>query len=454
MPTTVVRTIGSGRDYSTIQAWEDACPANLVSTDQIWKGLLYDEGGGTNGEWTISTSVTFSGVTTGPTRYVWLDAAAGKSFADNANKLTNALRYNTANGVAIRGNGSYAGPMFVTNYDVKFTRLQIKRLLGAGNAADEIFGIGGAFTADQCLLVNEGNDYSISVGAGSLDLINSVFYCASVSKEFISSVVTTTTGNLINSTIYGNGSTQAFRILYTGGLFVSKNCGLFNWASIGSTARFDSANSSNNATNLSSVGFGSSNQVSLTTANQFENVTAGSEDFRTKAGAALISNGIRQQTYTNDLDIVGTTRSLTTPTIGAWEYPTITYTYARPSSDVTTQWTPSTAGPHYAMIDEVTYNDADYIYATAAAQTDEVGLQAMSIPTAGTDVLVNYRVQGITGGGSVTVSLYSGATLVKTDTTRIANNTSPPYYTMTVTSAEWGAVAVNWSDMRLRFVSA
>jgi hypothetical protein len=132
----------------------------------------------------------------------------------------------------------------------------------------------------------------------------------------------------------------------------------------------------------------------------------------------------------------------------------ITYTYARPASDITTQWTPSTAGPHYALIDEVTYNDADYIYATAAAQTDEVGLQAMSIPTAGTDVLVNYRVQGITGGGSVTVSLYSGATLVKTDTTRTANNTSPAYYTMTVTAAEWGAVAVNWSNMRLRFVSA
>jgi len=132
---------------------------------------------------------------------------------------------------------------------------------------------------------------------------------------------------------------------------------------------------------------------------------------------------------------------------------TVTYTYSRPSSDVTTQWTPSTAGPHYALINETTYDDANYIYATAASQTDEVGLQAMSIPTAGTSVLVNYRVQGITGGGSVTVSLYSGATLVKTDTTRTANNTSPAYYTMTVTAAEWASVS-NWSDMRLRFVSA
>jgi hypothetical protein len=133
--------------------------------------------------------------------------------------------------------------------------------------------------------------------------------------------------------------------------------------------------------------------------------------------------------------------------------PTITYTYSRPSSDITTQWTPSSGTQHYSLINETTYNDANYIYATAAAQTDEVGLQAMSAPQAGTSVLVNYRVQGIVGSGSVTASLYCGATLVKTDTTRTADNTSPPYYTMTVTPAEWASVT-NWSDMRLRFVSA
>lgn len=451
MPTTTVKTIGTGRDYSTIQAWEDACPANLVSSDEIWKGLLYDEGGGTNGEWTVSSSVTFSGVTTDATRYVWLDAEAGKSFADNANKLTNALRYNTANGVAIRGNGSYAGPMFVTNYGVKFSRLQIKRLVGAGNAADEVFGVGGAFTVDQSIVVNEGNDYSIAVNAGSINFINSVFYCASVSKEFIRSVVNTTTGNLINSTIYGNGSTQAFSILYTGGLYVSKNCGLFNWTSIGSTARFDSANCSNNATNLASFPFGSSNQVSLTTANQFENVTAGSEDFRVKTGAALISNGIRQQTYTNDVDIVGSARSLTTPTIGAWEYPTITYTYSRPTSDITTQWTPSTGTDHFALIDETTANDADYISATAAGQTDEVKLAAMTAPQSGTDLLINYKVTGIVGSATVTMSLRqgSGGTLIATDTAKNTNNT----YQLVVPAATWASVT-DWTDLRLRFVSA
>jgi hypothetical protein len=200
MPTTVVSTIGSGRDYSTIQAWEDACPANLVSADQIWKGLLYDEGGGTNGEWTISTNVIFSGVTTDATRYVWLDAAAGRSFVDNANRLTNALRYNNANGVAIRGNGSYTGPIVDIGYNVKFTRLQIKRLSAAANGADQIVNIAGPFVVDQCILSNEGNDYSITIPTnGTLDFINSVLYCVSVSKEGIFSVWNGSSGNFINS---------------------------------------------------------------------------------------------------------------------------------------------------------------------------------------------------------------------------------------------------------------
>jgi hypothetical protein len=321
MPTTVVRTIGSGRDYSTIQAWEDACPANLVSTDQIWKGLLYDEGGGTNGEWTISTNVTFSGVTTDATRYVWLDAAAGKSFADNANKLTNALRYNTANGVAIRGTSSYGGAIFVAGYDVLLTRLQIRRAAATTNAADGIFYLTSPLTVKQCITVNEGNDKSIIFGLnGTLNFINSLFYCATTSPVLIQSFESTASGNFINSVFYGNGATQAFDFRYGGALSTMKNCAFFNWTSVGSTGRFDSANSSNNATNLSSFPFGSANQVSLTTANQFENVTAGSEDFRVKTGAALINNAIRQQAYTNDLDIVGSARSTTTPTIGAWEY--------------------------------------------------------------------------------------------------------------------------------------
>jgi len=127
----------------------------------------------------------------------------------------------------------------------------------------------------------------------------------------------------------------------------------------------------------------------------------------------------------------------------------IAYTYARPASDITTQWTPSTGTSHYALINEVTPDDANYIYATAPSQTDEVKLGPMTTPNAGTSVNINYRVQGIVAGASVTTSLYCNTTLIKADTARTTNGT----YTMTVTSAEWASVA-DWTNMRIRFVSA
>lgn len=129
----------------------------------------------------------------------------------------------------------------------------------------------------------------------------------------------------------------------------------------------------------------------------------------------------------------------------------VIYSYSRPSSDITTQWLPSTPGaPHYSMINETAYNDSDYIYATAASQTDEVGLQPMAVPQTGTSLSVNYRLQGMPGNTSVTVSLYSGATLIKTDTVRTADST--PIYTMVVSAAEWASVT-DWTNLRLRFVS-
>jgi len=127
----------------------------------------------------------------------------------------------------------------------------------------------------------------------------------------------------------------------------------------------------------------------------------------------------------------------------------ITYTYARPASDITTQWSPSTGTDHYALIDETTANDSDYIYATAAGQTDEVRLASMSAPQAGTSLLINYRVQGVVGSASVTLSLVCNTTVIATDTARTANGD----YTLTVASGAWASVA-DWTNMRLRFVSA
>jgi hypothetical protein len=129
----------------------------------------------------------------------------------------------------------------------------------------------------------------------------------------------------------------------------------------------------------------------------------------------------------------------------------VTYTYARPTSDITTQWTPSTGTDHFALIDETTANDADYIIATAAGQTDEVRLASMTAPQAGTDLIINYKVTGIVGSATVTMSLRqgSGGTLIATDTAKNIDNT----YQLVVPAATWASVT-DWTDLRLRFVSA
>jgi hypothetical protein len=128
---------------------------------------------------------------------------------------------------------------------------------------------------------------------------------------------------------------------------------------------------------------------------------------------------------------------------------TVTYTYARPTSDITTQWTPSTGTDHFALIDETTANDSDYIFATAGGQTDEVKLAAMTAPKSGTSVDVQYRVQGVSGGGKVTLSLVCNTTVIATDTIRSADGD----YVLTVAPGTWAQVT-DWSDMRLRFVSS
>jgi hypothetical protein len=127
----------------------------------------------------------------------------------------------------------------------------------------------------------------------------------------------------------------------------------------------------------------------------------------------------------------------------------VAYTYARPTSDITTQWSPSTGTAHYALIDETVASDADYIFATAAGQTDEVKLAAMTAPKSGTSVDVQYRVTSISGGGKVTVSLVCNTTVIATDATRNIDGD----YVLTVAPGTWAQVT-DWSDMRLRFVSS
>ena len=330
----------TARAYSTISGWSSGAPSSLLtqnaSNGWVWKGELYKEGAGTNNEWTVTTKITLSGVNvaTDSTRYIWLAAASGESFADNASKLTNALRYNAANGVAIRMTGTEN--VFETSNGITayFTELQVK---GAGASTFRGFNAGGLIALNQCIACSDDTNPVLNLPV--LQVANCLFY----NTGTVLSWATSSRQYLYACTIYSTSTTAP--LLTT----INSDGNLYDNAFFGGSAVADLSSffvASNNATNQSSVGFGTANQVGLTAASQFQSVTPGSEDFRVKTGAALINNGIRQQVYTNDLDIVGSARSTTTPTIGAWEFASVTYTYARPTSDITTQWTPSTGTDH------------------------------------------------------------------------------------------------------------
>lgn len=304
-----ISTIGtSGRDYSTCKAWADAAAATLSAP---WEGQSYNDG-------TITETGIIALDSTGDaTNFMKLTTATGQSFMDHASKLTNALRPNQSNGVlvditthsssAIALDSEYCivekiqvtdaranfeilhGGTLLSNYGTaRHLLLRTTSVGGGGCALDirrmNVVNCGIIFTADTVGIS------STSGSAGKLSSCTIVNVSGASSKKAISNVL--------------------------GAAPVVDNTATFNWGADNDAP----AGSNNNATNRASFGgSSSSDQTSLTTTDQIESATSGSEDLRAKAAGVLDTNGVRDQTYTNDLDIVGQSRSTTTPTIGAWE---------------------------------------------------------------------------------------------------------------------------------------
>ena len=318
MPTTTVKSIGSGggRDYSTIQAWEDACPANLVTNDEIWKGELYNDS-----EFLITGSTTlchFLGTTVDSTRYQWLTTASGQSFADHADKATWNLRYDQSKGVGIRATGNYNIGFYPQNGNVLIEKLQMYWDTTYGSAYYHMVHEGQS-TLKNCLVDTRRNGTYEMRGQ---NLVNTAVVMRNTGG---SAIGTGSSTYFINSTVVrpsdvtasGDGFGPVF-----GAYGLVRNCAVFGFTNaFGGTIASYTSGSGYNASDASSANIpGSNNQGSLTFSDQFENVTDSTRDWRPKSTGALRNNGTRDQTYTDDLDIIGATRSTTTPTIGAREY--------------------------------------------------------------------------------------------------------------------------------------
>jgi hypothetical protein len=304
MATTVVHSIGtSSRDYSTLQAWEDSAPANLVTADQIWRGECYNDTEFTG----ATTMLTVAGSTSDSTRYKELTAAAGESFADNANKLTNALRYNQANGVAITQSGGYVFTVLATENYFRLSNLQIKStgVAASSTGATNISGTG--TVQDACILYGKGTPAATAISDGILK--NSLIVVPSGAAVSVGGVSVAGNANVYGCTVVrfdNNGSRAGIALDYSSATTV-RNCAVFGFPNDLTNANSSGSTTTTCASDDTSPHSGFTGSIPFSTAT-FVNVTSGSEDFRLVTGSALIGVGTTDATNTPN-DIVGTARS-------------------------------------------------------------------------------------------------------------------------------------------------
>lgn len=310
MPTTVVSSIGTtGRDYSTLQAWEDACPSDLTAVDQIWKGECYNDSEFTAG-------LMISGMTTDSTRYVWLTAAAGQSFQDHASVRSNPLIYDQSKGVGIACGAGGATAHYIVNISAAHTlvsRLQVKRTDSGAYETGATIGL--VANAPQvirdCICAVTGGGAGRPILHMALGTaINTVLH---TTVDSMGSTVWQG-ASMLNCTIIGLSGSSVY------GLVGSYHHGpIKNSAIFGFTTPFNAVGTggaSYNATDSATLG-GSNSLTSQSFASCFESTT---NDFRLKSGSPLIANGNTDATNAPN-DITGTARDAgTAGDIGAWEY--------------------------------------------------------------------------------------------------------------------------------------
>ena len=313
--------------YTTIEAWEAACPSNLVAADQVWKGLCYNDG-----EFTPQGTLTIGGNTTDATRYMWLTAAVGQSFGEHATASTNALKYDQSKGVGAKANGDYNGNnVTVSSAYTLIEKLQFKFDYGSSQAGLEI-------TATNCTIRNSILYRTTDYGGYAPTLAMNGPYGLAVNCLIVgdspnqggSVSFNDSSAAVINCTAISTTARDqpAFQNGYAAPIV--RNCLGLGYSRFARDVSFYlGAGSHHNATDKAYVSgnnpdMGPVPSYSLTGVSLAATVYAQSPlDARILPGATVIGAGIRDAAYTLDLDIIGQPRSLTTPTIGCWEYASV-----------------------------------------------------------------------------------------------------------------------------------
>jgi hypothetical protein len=308
-----VNTIGtSGRDYSTLQAWEDAIPATPTGG---YEGHCYNDS-------QFTAALRIDGHTTSAANYILLTAAAGQSFQDHASVRTNPLIFDATKGVSVAANpGGATTLVYVNNNHSRVSRMQIRRT-GVSYGAHVLEFAAGHLQGEikDCIIHKQGSSTATAVAIRSSTAINLLIYdtgATATNSALSLSNAGTGGGTAINCTVVRSGATGGTGITaaYSGNNV--RNCAVFGFTTaFGGSGSFSSSPSSGyNATDAASAP-GSNNQTSKTYANQFVSTTV---DYQLKTGSDCINTGNTEASAAND--ITATVRGTTTAgDIGAWEF--------------------------------------------------------------------------------------------------------------------------------------
>lgn len=313
-----VGSASSGRDYATLSAAWAAIPADLVAADVSYVVEMYPDS-----EFTLTANVILSGKTTDAGHTITIRPAAGLGYTTNANILTNALRYNLANGVGIN-----AGNYFIQNQNANTTvdGLQVRSGTNLAAAAGGLL-VDSADTAviQNCLVEYCGSDTTA-------DLTLNKAFCASLHRGVMRNIqiiltqansngvrlyqTTSALGENITVCRLGNlaRSGYGFYQPYSGYAIYKtmRNCAVFG-ATFSNTSQGTYINCASDGTFTSGT-------------NTLQNVTAASvfvdpiNDFRYLSTAPLIDVGA-QPSADNVTTISGNRQQGTSADIGAWEFP-------------------------------------------------------------------------------------------------------------------------------------